>query len=645
MPLWSALLDRAPRHRLALLGLVLIVAHFWYRKRRSMPFGQPHGKARRMRAKGEEYDFDEYDVVVVGGGTAGVVVAARLSEDPSIRVCLLEAGQSSLKNPFATIPLSYSRLMHTRHEWKMFTVPQPDTDGGLRYWPRAKLLGGCNTFLTHTISFHTCAPEDYDEWARLQKGQEGADQWAYRNFDHYLKKFEGYQPNALYPDVDLTLRGTTGPVQTGLHSYTSPTTPRFIQSCEEIGIPLVPDLNTSAGSMGVSKVSFTLTYITPRGRRSTSEFAYFTPEVLARPNLTVITEAHVTRVLFETTGSVPRAVGAEFSRWKGDIFQVRAKKEVILCAGAVHTPQIMMLSGVGPADHLTFHDIPVVADLPGVGSNLIDHPVVDFNFLDKTGSSIIGMFGDKPQHKLKLVKELFKYSLLRKGMLTGQMAEAIAFVRATDPSLFPPDKFPPSEIEDVSSGPGAPDIELFCTPAGYLKHGMVKMESLHYFALHAILLRPTSTGTIRLRSNNPRDAPLIDPRYLSTENDMAMLVRAVDLLKRIFRTAPFAAMADPAGAAHPDLDHGFAELSGAALEDTIRRKCETIYHPTSSARMAPLADGGVLDPYLRVHGIPNLRVADASAFPAIVSGHTAAPAFAIGEKVADLVKAAIASKV
>ncbi|RPD59568.1 GMC oxidoreductase [Lentinus tigrinus ALCF2SS1-6] len=620
----------------ASVALLLVLRHFYRRKGTyAALFGDPAKLARRVKSGEDEYDFDEYDVVIVGGGTAGCVLASRISEDPKIRVLLLEAGPSSIANPFAIVPASYSKLMHTQHDWDLQTTSQPNANSQARYWPRAKLLGGCTCM--NAMIFHIGAPEDYDEWVLLQKGQEGASQWAFKEVDKYIRKFEKFTPSPEYPLVDASLRGRSGPVHTG-YGYASYGTKKFIEACANAGIPAISDLNTYKGTMGVSKV---MTFITPKGRRCTTQYAYLTAKVLARPNLKVVTDAHVTRILFETSGPTPRAVGVEFTQKKGEKFRVKARKEVVLAAGAVHSPHIMMLSGVGPADHLKEHGIPVAADLPGVGSHLMDHLVIDLNIQDKSKTGIGHLKGDTFLDGLKLMRELFTYNMTGRGPLTTNVAETIAFVRATDPKLFPPEQYPTSQIEDTTSGPGAPDVELFFTPTGYLEHGQAKMRPGYYFAVHGVLLRPTSTGTIRLKSRDPQEPPEIDPKYLSTSNDVAILVRAARLLTRILHTEPLASMVDPAGAEDAALDHTFHDLDDAAVAEAIRRKAETLYHPACTARMAPKEDGGVVDPFLRVHGIPNLRVVDASVFPTIVSGHTAAPVLAVAEKAAELIVDAI----
>lgn len=622
----------------AVVGALLLVLRFYMSKKKRAPSYHIRDFSKVARKVGERAsaeNFEEFDVIVVGGGTSGCVIASRLSEDPSIRVLLLEAGRSGANLSFTKIPSAYSQYWLSKDEWGMRTEPQAGANNRKMYWPRAKLLGGCTNL--NAMMFHYGAPSDYDEWAILQNGQPGAEEWSYKEFHRYFTKFEKYNPSQEFPDVDVTLRGAQGPVQVGYHGHCAKSTEAFIKASLNAGIVQSPDVNTHKGTLGVTKI---MTYITPKGERATAESAYLPPKVLARPNLKVAIYARATRVLFEDVSGTPRAAGVEFMDKSGTKFIAKARKEVVMSAGAIHTPQILMLSGIGPADHLSSLGIKVVQDLNGVGSRLTDHAVIDLAYMDKSKTSLAYL---KPQtlwQALKLTKALVQYKLTGKGPLTTNVGEAAGFVRSDDATLFPPHEFAP--IADLTSGAGAPDIEVITSPMGYTEHGLGPRpyDGGPTIGLHAIVLRPKSHGTIRLRSSNPEDPPLIDPKYLSDADghDLGVLVRGIRLLHKIAHTPPFAALVDPAGDGREDLQHALGAATDADVAAFARAHVDTLYHPACSARMAPRADGGVVDPFLRVHGVPNLRIADASVFPAIVAGHTTAPCYAIGEKAADLIR-------
>ncbi|KDQ13529.1 hypothetical protein BOTBODRAFT_33538 [Botryobasidium botryosum FD-172 SS1] len=573
---------------------------------------------------------EEFDIVIIGGGTAGCVLASRLSEQHGLRVLVLEAGQSARDLRDSQMPVGFPRLMRGPYDWNLFTEPQENCLGKRNYWPRGKLLGGCSS--TNAMIFQMGAPSDYDEWA--SSNEPGASEWAYAKFNKYMLKFEKHNPHKSFP-LDMSLRGALGPIMTGF-GYLSGASKEWLSASENAGIPSTNDWNTSRGTIGSMKPSM---YLDSKGRRASAETGYLTPDVLARPNLKVVVHAQVSKILFESgKDGTKRAVGVEFRDARGGpSIRVRAKKEVVLSAGAIHTPHLLMLSGVGPAEHLATHNISPVHDLPGVGSNLRDHGCFYINFFVKNTETLAYLNDLRPSRGIGLRKiaSLLRWIILGTGPLTSNIAETAAFVRSTDPYFFPASGAL-GAIEDTTSGPSAPDLELmglpFFIPVG--RPGEMELPSLDTYAVGTVLLRPTSVGTIRLRSSNPSDAPLIDPKYLSTQHDIDVLVRGLKLALRIIRTEPFASLIDDS----VPLDQELYGFSDKQLAEVVRERITTLYHPACTARMAPLAKGGVVDPYLRVHGIPNLRIVDASIMPNIVSGHTAGPVIAIAEKAADIIK-------
>ncbi|GJJ09787.1 hypothetical protein Clacol_004011 [Clathrus columnatus] len=555
----------------------------------------------------------EHDIVIAGGGTAGCVLASRLSEDPKLRVLLIEAGVSSQELLMSRMPVGFAQLLNSKHDFSIMTEPQIYADNVKRFWPRAKLLGGCSAI--NAMMFHAGAPSDYDEWAKT--GLDGAAGWSYQALRKYFLKFEKYNPHPLYPGVDLKERGSDGLVNVGYFGYCSQATTKLIKACINLDIPHNPDVNSpSRGTLGVTK----------------------------RPNLKVVLNSTVTSIIFDESNGKKRAVGVEFAQRDPEtsvntFYRVKVKKEVVLSAGAIHSPHILLLSGVGPKQDLKKHGIPVVHDLPGVGQTLQDHAAVQIRLALKPGHSLQYLGGDGIINQIFGIIALLRWTWFGTGPMTTNTGESAAFVRADNTKLFEPDSY---KIEDETSGSDAPDIETLMIPTGFVRHGLDRVVEHPSMTMTAIALRPQSRGIVALKSSNPFDLPLVDPKYLEKSNDLAVLVRGLKLLIKLGNTEPmFSALQKTE---HPYLDHDLGKASDAQLEKEVKKRVETLYHPTSTCRMARLEDGGVVDAQLKVYGLENVRVADASIFPRIPAGHTAAPALAVGEKAADIIKQSLASQ-
>ncbi|KAF8580208.1 GMC oxidoreductase [Ramaria rubella] len=564
-----------------------------------------------------------YDYIIVGGGTAGCVIANRLSEDQNVSVLVVESGGNHEDQLFAKVPILFGKLFKTDADWEYYTEPQTALNNRKLYWPRGKLLGGSSSM--NAMMFTEGAPSDYDEWERL-----GAKGWGFNDIKPYLRKIEGHVLHNDHPETTHKNRGDKGLVQTG-YSHCGDIAKAYLKACAKNGIDYVPDINTGVTSLGGTE---TMSFIDSKGHRSSSATAFLGAETLARPNLHVLVQSTVTRVLF-TSDAKPRAAGVEIGRSPSDParFRAGAKKEVIICAGAINTPQILLLSGVGPREQLEKLGI----KHPSTGS---------VSFRAKLGSTLDYL--NEPDGAGPALQEWMEKGT---GPLTSNVAETTTFFRTTDTKRpvfrhpFGTKAHGLNEVKDTTSGPGAPDAEMIGAGIAFLKCGFeTAPPGTNIFTIFPILLRPSSVGTLKLRSSSPWDKPIIDPKVFSHPNDMATMVRAVRLALRIGRSEPLVSQLELKphstnkedvfwpGDADPDI------ITDAEIEAFIRRNAETNFHPVGTAKIGSSANEGVVDPELRVHGAEGLRVMDASVFPTQMSGHPACIIYAMAYRAADLIK-------
>ncbi|MDD5335406.1 MAG: GMC family oxidoreductase N-terminal domain-containing protein [Rhodoferax sp.] len=529
----------------------------------------------------------EFDYVVIGGGAGGCVVASRLSEDPGVSVCLLEAGGPD-SSAFIQAPLGFAATAALGiHNWNFNTVPQPGLNGRRGFQPRGKVMGGSSS--VNAMVYTRGNRLDYEQW--VAQGNPG---WSY---EEVLPLFKRSENSECFGATDY--HGVGGPLNVSYLRSPSPINQAFLQACAEQGLPQSDDYN-GASQLGCAPAQVTQ----KNGERCSAAKAYITPH-LTRPNLSVITQAHTQRIVLEGK----RAVGAEFLK-DGQTRQVKARREVILSSGAFGSPQLLMLSGIGPAAHLQQHGINVVQDLPGVGQNLHDHVTAVLIYRTQRKEST---FGFSWSGLVKIVRSIFEWRNQRSGIITSNVAESQGFLFA--------DKTEPS-----------PDIQLaLCT--GIVDDHTRKNHLGHGYTLHVTLMRPKSRGSVTLQSANAKDAPLIDPQFLSDPRDLATLVKGTQIGYDIMQSAAFApyrgAMLYPLERNNP-----------AQIEQFLRDHADTEYHPCSTCRMGPASDAmAVVDTRLRVYGIEKLRVVDASIMPQLVSGNTNAPTIMIAEKAADMIKA------
>ena len=526
----------------------------------------------------------EYDYVVVGAGSAGCVLAHRLTENADVSVLLLEAGGSDW-HPLIHMPAGIARLVRNRTiNWNYSTEPEPELLGRRLYWPRGRVLGGSSSI--NAMCYVRGDAADYDEWATL-----GATGWDFSSVLPYFKRAEHQQRGA------SSYHGTGGPLCVEDLRQRNILSDVFLRATEERGYSLNDDFN-GARQQGFGAYQATLR----EARRCSTAVAYLRP-ALARKNLAVVTGALAQAVLLEHG----RAVGIEYLQGSSRR-SVRARREVLLCGGAINSPQLLMCSGIGPIDELESVGIEVRVPHGEVGRNLQDH--LDYCTLHKSRRPV--------SYDMNLIEEGMaglRYLMTRRGPGASNVAEVGGF----SCSRLAPD--------------ARADIQFHFVPAQLDDHGRNKLPG-HGFTLHACFLRPASRGHIGLRSGAMRDPPRIHANYLSEPGDLAHLLEGVKMSREIFAARAFD---DFRG---EEVFPGGAVQSDVALSAAIRAKAESIYHPVGTCRMGA-DDASVVDPALRVRGVEALRVIDASVMPRLVGGNTNAPTIMIAEKAADLIKAAV----
>ena len=534
-------------------------------------------------------NFDEsHDYLIIGGGSAACALAGRLSEDPALTVAVLEAGGTGdswvVNTPTAGVFMIPTKL----NNWAFETVPQPGLNGRRGYQPRGKTLGGSSAL--NAMVYIRGDRSDYDHWAAL--GNTG---WSFEDVLPFFIKSE------CNDSFGAPLHGTSGPLKVSRLRTDNPFQQRWLDAARESGHPINADFN------GESQEGVGLYQVTQHeGERWSAARGYLRPHMSphpnARQNLCVKTHAQVLRILFEGK----RAVGVEL-RQDGQVKRLQARYEVILSAGALQSPQLLMLSGIGDAAALQTLGIPVVQHLPGVGANLQDHPDFTFGYLtdslDAVGISLKG--------GARTLREIGRYRRERRGMITSNFAEGGGFLK-TRPEM------------------SAPNVQLHFVVALVKNHAR-DLGIGHGLSCHVCLLRPKSRGSVKLASREAGAVPLIDPGFLQDPDDVRQLIEGFRITRALMRA--------PSMKAHWTHEvWGSNASTDAEIETLLRQRVDTVYHPVGSCKMG-VDEMAVVDPQLRVHGMLGLRVVDASIMPTLIGGNTNAPAMMIGEKAAQMIRA------
>ena len=544
----------------------------------------------KHRSTYEEGKLGDFDYIIVGGGSSGATLAGRLSSNPSVKVLLLEAGPSdgSLK---IKVPLGYGSLFYDqKFNWKYETEPEAELNGRKMYWPRGKVLGGSSAI--NAMVYVRGHQNDFKDWEKV------APSWSWSNVEPLFKKIEAWKGKS------SSARGSSGPVGvSNVERDVHPLTNKYLEAGQELGFPLNGDYNGSHME-GVSVYQTTIA----NGLRVSSASAYISKRNSGR-NLRVITNAHVTKLIFDGR----RAIGVCFSQGNRET-TVLTDGEVILSAGALNSPQLLYLSGLGPASELQPHGISVLQDMPHVGRHLQDHIGVDFTLAVNRPSL---------NQKLRPVLGKFlvglEYLFFKSGPLAMSLNQAGGFVKS-DPSLE------------------APDLQLYFSPLSYSTAPQGKRPLMSPDPYPAVRLgfnptKPTSEGWISLKSSDPFESPKFVGNYLSTEEDKKVMISGMHLMRKFLKTK---AMRD---IVEEELSPGSDFNDDKSFMDFARSEGGTVFHQCGTCRMGKDISSSVVDESLKVHGIDGLRVADASIFPRITTGNTNAPSIMVGEKAADIILA------
>jgi choline dehydrogenase len=525
-----------------------------------------------------------HDYVIVGAGSAGCVLANRLSEDPTVRVLLLEAGGKD-RSPNIKIPAAFPNQFHTKLDWEYTTEPEPHVDNRSLFIPRGKALGGSSSM--NAMLYVRGRPLDYDGWEA-----QGAPGWGYRDVLPYFIKSEDNARGA------SEFHGAGGPLRVSEQRSPRSMDRRLLQACAAAGIPTIADYN------GPEQDGASMFQVTQRnGQRFSTADAYLRP-ALQRPNLEVRT--NVTVLGIELEGD--RAVGVRVRKGRGGEQVLRAEREVLLSAGSINSPQLLLLSGIGPADELRAAGVQVRHDLPGVGRNLQDHPFVTVLWEVSDPTTLYG--ADKP-------KALVEWLLRRSGKLSSTVAEVVAFTR-------------------TRGGLPAADIQFHMGAAYYEDHGAETYDG-HCMVIAPVLVSPKARGQVWLRSADPTAKPRILTNTLSEPDDVESLVAGMMLAREIAAQSPLRETL------LSELKPGATASGREDLAADLRRRLMLIYHPVGTARMSDTHEQAVVDSQLRVHGLQGLRVIDASVMPLIPGGNTNAPTIMVAERGADLIRGRVAT--